>query len=79
MPGLLNHITGTLININFQIDSENDNLLGTIKLPRNLGQISARLPKSQYNLIKRANSLTQEDDNESIPDVKRRRSLIIAA
>lgn len=37
MPGLLNHLTGTLERINVSIDFENEGLLNTIKVPRNLG------------------------------------------
>lgn len=32
-------------------------LIGTIKLPRNLVQITERLPKPQYNVMKRSESL----------------------
>ena len=45
MPGLLNHLTGTLERINVSIDVETDMLLNTIKMPRELGQITERLPK----------------------------------
>jgi hypothetical protein len=44
MPGLLNHLTATLENINIEVDQE-VSLLNTIKVPRNLGQITERLPK----------------------------------
>jgi len=43
MPGLLNHITGTLDEIEAQKE-ETENLLQTIRLPRNLGMISSSLP-----------------------------------
>lgn len=36
-PGLLNHLTGTLERIDVSIDLENDGLLNTIKVPRDLG------------------------------------------
>lgn len=47
-PGLLNHLTGTLEELNFEEESEaqSDNLLQTIRCPRNLGQITERLPKA---------------------------------
>jgi hypothetical protein len=45
MPGLLNHLTGTLERIDVAIDFENDGLLNTIKVPKDLGQITERLPK----------------------------------
>lgn len=45
-PGLLNHLTGTLEGLD--IDPEEaqgaDNLLKTIRCPRNLGMITERLP-----------------------------------
>merc|ERR1711981_1363437 len=49
-PGLLNHLTGTLEDIDFneELEPKNDNLLSTIRCPRNLGQITERLPKAQY-------------------------------
>jgi NIMA (never in mitosis gene a)-related kinase len=50
-PGLLNHLTGTLEELAFEEESdcsEVDSLLQTIRCPRNLGQITERLPKAQY-------------------------------
>lgn len=49
-PGLLNHLTGTLEELAFEEESElqGDNLLQTIRCPRNLGQITERLPGAQY-------------------------------
>lgn len=49
-PGLLNHMTGTLEKIDLQEDEDDQSmdLLATIRCPRNLGQITDRLPKSQY-------------------------------
>lgn len=43
MPGLLNHLTGTLDEIEAQKEL-NENLISTIRLPRNLGMITERLP-----------------------------------
>ncbi len=43
MPGLLNHLTGTLDDIEAQKEV-NENLISTIRLPRNLGMITERLP-----------------------------------
>jgi len=49
-PGLLNHLTGTLEEITYEEEREpqNVNLLSTIRCPRDLGQITERLPKAQY-------------------------------
>lgn len=40
-------------------NTENEDLLGTIKLPRNLNLIASRLPEAQYNkpTLKRTNSM----------------------
>jgi hypothetical protein len=43
MPGLLNHITGTLDDID-ALAEDTENLLSTIRLPRNLGMITSSLP-----------------------------------
>jgi len=48
-PGLLNHFTGTLeekIAFEDECELQGDNLLQTIRCPRNLGQITERLPKA---------------------------------
>lgn len=63
MPGLLNHLTGTLeeIDRNAVQPDDNESLLKTIKMPRRMGQITERLPAPQYDneekRIKRTNSL----------------------
>ena len=49
MPGLLNHLTGTLNEIE-SLKEETESLLRTIKLPRNLGMITERLPAAQYDV-----------------------------
>ena len=48
MPGLLNHITGTLDDIH-ALRQEQESLLQTIRCPRNLGMITERLPAAQYD------------------------------
>jgi hypothetical protein len=60
MPELLNHLTGTLERINVEIDLGGEGLLNTIKVPKNLGQITERLPKPQYHIMKRNNSMPPE-------------------
>lgn len=54
MPGLLNHLTGTLEQIDCQAvqQEENESLLKTIKMPRRMGQITERLPAPQYEAKK---------------------------
>lgn len=51
-------MTGTLENIDTA--EINENLLSTIRCPRNLGQITERLPKPQY--MKRSNSMAVDLD-----------------
>ena len=53
MPGLLNHITGTLDDIQ-ALKEDTESLLQTIRLPRNLGMITERLPAAQYKDSDRA-------------------------
>jgi len=45
MPGLLNHLSGTLEMLDVRIDPDDQGLLNTIKLPKELGLITERLPK----------------------------------
>lgn len=66
--GLLNHVTGTLENLDVapeQVPVIQD-LLSTIRCPRNLGKITDRLPKSQYSptKLKRSNSMSIETENK---------------
>ena len=57
MPGLLNHITGTLDEIQAMVPDQ-ENLMKTIRMPRRMGEITERLPASQYDQpsFKRTNS-----------------------
>ena len=59
-PGLLNHITGTLQDLDIDTEDigQKADLLKTIKCPRNLGMISERLPAPQYKpKMKRCQSM----------------------
>ena len=60
MPGLLNHITGTLDDIQALIPDQ-ENLMKTIRMPRRMGEITERMPAPQYDqpLIKRTRSQPQ--------------------
>lgn len=49
MHGFLNHITGTLEDIEALKRSDNEPLLRTIKCPRNLGLINSSMPTPKYN------------------------------
>ena len=53
MPGLLNHLTGTLDKIE-STKEETKSLMGTIRLPRNLGKITESLPASKYEGVKKS-------------------------
>jgi len=57
MPGLLNHLTGTLDEIQAMMP-EPENLMKTIRMPRRMGEITERLPAPQYDgpTFKRTNS-----------------------
>lgn len=76
MPGLLNHLTGTLEEIDQSAVhyDESESLLKTIKMPRKMGQITERLPAPQYNSdkqIKRTNSLPTTGSRLLVPDSKK--------
>ena len=70
MPGLLNHMTGTLDEIQALIPDQ-ENLMKTIRMPRRMGEITDRLPAPQYDSVpfKRTNSQpnisTETVDGES--------------
>lgn len=73
-PGLLNHLTGTLegLDVDPEDATSNDNLLKTIRCPRNLGQITERLPAPQYApRMKRCNSMALEDTKATRLEVTR--------
>jgi len=61
-PGLLNHLTGTLENLDVSPDrkTSNENLLSTIRCPRNLGMITDKLPRAQYSPLKKSKSTDLE-------------------
>lgn len=76
MPGLLNHLTGTLEEIDRSAvqPEENESLLKTIKMPRKMGQITERLPAPQYDedkRIKRTNSLPTTGSRLIAAELKR--------
>ena len=59
MPGTQSHLSNTLHQMEAMIEESKECLLDTIKVPRNLGQITDRLPKANYNsnhLLKRNSS-----------------------
>jgi hypothetical protein len=49
MSNTQNNLSNTLKNLEQNEDDIKENLLNTIIMPRNLGQITDRLPKPQYN------------------------------
>ena len=77
MPGLLNHLSGTLEMLDVRIDPDDQGLLNTIKLPKELGLITERLPKPQYQ-IKRTQSLPPEKILV-LPEIKPKENLIQVA
>lgn len=48
MPGLQNHVTGALEDIESR-KSQTESLLNTIRMPRTLGMITERMPAANYN------------------------------
>lgn len=62
MPGLLNHITGTLDDIQAMMPDQ-ASLMKTIRMPARMGQITERMPAPQYDeptpTFKRTNSQPQ--------------------
>jgi NIMA (never in mitosis gene a)-related kinase len=58
LPGLLNHVTGTLDELQALEPDENEALMKTIRMPRRMGEVTNRLPKPQYDkpAFKRNNS-----------------------
>lgn len=69
MPGLLNHLTGTLNDLQ-SLCAENESLLKTIKLPKRMGEITERMPASQYDV----ESKSSESRND-LKSIKRTNSL----
>lgn len=61
MPGLLNHLTGTLNEIE-SMKEETKILMSTIRLPRRLGQITERMPASNYERSVRSDTANGDDD-----------------
>ena len=57
MHGFLNHITGTLDEIDAQKSTDTEKLLNTIRCPRNLGLINSSMPASKYPSIDSSNIL----------------------
>lgn len=58
--GVLKHTSRDLMEFAAdQLDTESEDLLCTIKLPRNMGLIASRLPEAQYDkpTLKRTNSM----------------------
>ena len=78
MPGLLNHLTGTLDEIE-AMKSETEKLMKTIRMPRKMGEITERMPAPQYDqpspAIKRTNSmpsgLEEADKSKALTEKKK--------
>jgi hypothetical protein len=48
------------------------NLLNTIKVPRDLGQITERLPKPQYGNVMRRNKSMPPEQMEKLPEITKK-------
>jgi hypothetical protein len=66
MPGLLNHLTGTLDELAAMAPDEKESLMKTIRMPRRMGEITNRLPEPQYDkpTFKRTNSQPALTNND---------------
>ena len=84
MPGLLNHLTGTLDDIE-AMKSETEKLMKTIRMPRKLGEITERMPAPQYDqpspAIKRTNSMPSglEEANQKAQSEKKKPDFVRAS
>lgn len=52
-----------------QVVQETISLLNTIRVPRDLGQITERLPKPQYGNVMRRNKSLPPEQMEKLPDI----------
>ena len=79
MPGLLNHLTSTLDEIQSMMPDQ-ENLMKTIRMPRRMGEITERMPKPQYDqpAFKRTNSQPQMRSSEALDSESAKRNLISA-
>jgi hypothetical protein len=53
------------------------NLLNTIKVPRDLGQITERLPKPQYGNVMRRNKSLPPELMEKLPDIAKKQDNLL--
>ena len=67
MPGIKNNLTDKLEEMN-NCDSH-ENLLSTIRCPRDLGMISNRLPKPQYNSLQRSSSQDIREEKNALKPI----------
>jgi hypothetical protein len=70
MPSIMSHMSETLEKAEKeQVVQETISLLNTIRVPRNLGQITERLPKPQYGNVMRRNKSLPPEQMEKLPDI----------
>jgi len=70
MPSIMSHMSETLEKAEKeQVVQETISLLNTIRVPRDLGQITERLPKPQYGNVMRRNKSLPPEQMEKLPDI----------
>ena len=72
MPSIASHMSETLEASEKEHFYQEVNLLNTIKVPRDLGQITERLPKPQYGNVMRRNKSLPPEQMEKLPDIARK-------
>jgi hypothetical protein len=82
MPSVLSHMSEKLENEEKKsLQQETFSLLNTIRVPRDLGQITERLPKPQYGNVMRRNKSLPPEKMEKLPEIitAKKESLITAS
>lgn len=72
MPSVTSRTSDTLELVNLEPEEkslDHLNLLNTIRVPRDLGQITERLPKPQYGIAMRRNKSLPPEKIEKLPDI----------
>lgn len=78
MPSIASHMSEKLEESSFESDhGQNVSLLSTIRLPRDLGQITERLPKAQYGNVMRRNKSLPAEKMERLPDIINKKDILL--
>lgn len=77
MPIITTHMSETLESAEKEQFYQEVNLLNTIKVPRDLGQITERLPKPQYGNVMRRNKSLPPEKMEKLPDIAKKQDNLL--